>query len=114
MALIVKEMHQVVNSRKLFVHCIGHSLGGQSCGLSGKDLIQMGGDDLKYDRISGLDPAGPLYCEDEPWPFNYDFIDPRARLGPRDAHFVDALHTDGARFVKWDDFGSMHVIYLLI
>ena len=101
MYLIVKEMHQVVNSRKLYVHCIGHSLGGQSCGLSGKHLIQEGGDRLKYDRISGMDPAGPLFCDDVPYPFNY-VVDPRARLGPQDAHFVDVIHTDGgARYLQF-------------
>ena len=102
MYLIVREMHRVVNSRKLYVHCIGHSLGGQSCGLSGKLLIQEGGDKFKYDRISGMDPAGPLFCEDVPYPFNYKFIDPRARLGPNDAHFVDVIHTDGgARYLQF-------------
>jgi len=94
-SLIVKEMHQVVSSRKLYVHCIGHSLGAQTCGLSGKDLIQ---DNLKYDRISGLDPAGPLFCTDvESHFFNYKDIDPRSRLERSDAHFVDVIHTDGMR-----------------
>ena len=95
MSQIVKEMHQVVSSRKLYVHCIGHSLGAQTCGLSGKDLIQ---DNLKYDRISGLDPAGPMFTTDvDYFEFRYPNIDPRSRLEPSDADFVDVIHTDGKR-----------------
>ena len=102
MYLIVHEMHKEVTSRKLYVHCIGHSLGGQACGLSGKHLIATGGDKLKYDRISGMDPAGPLFCEDIPYPFDYKYIDPKARIGPTDAHFVDVIHTDGgARYLQF-------------
>ena len=102
MFLIIKEMHKVVKSRKLYVHCIGHSFGGQACGLSGKQLIQEGGDKFKYDRISGMDPAGPLFCEDVPYPFDYKYIDPRARIGPNDANFVDVIHTDGgARYLQF-------------
>ena len=102
MFLIIKEMHKQVKSRKLYVHCIGHSLGGQACGLSGKQLIAEGGDKLKYDRISGMDPAGPLFCEDLPYPFDYDYIDPHARIGPSDANFVDIIHTDGdARYLQY-------------
>ena len=26
------------------------------------------GGKFKYDRISGMDPAGPLFCEDVPYP----------------------------------------------
>ena len=99
MFLIIREMHKTVKSRKLYVHCIGHSLGGQACGLSGKQLIQEG---FKYDRISGMDPAGPLFCEDVPYPFDYKYIDPRARIGPNDADFVDVIHTDGgARYLQF-------------
>ena len=102
MYLIVHEMRKEVTSRKLYVHCIGHSLGGQACGLSGKHLIATGGDKLKYDRISGMDPAGPLFCEDIPYPFDYKYIDPKARIGPTDAHFVDVIHTDGgARYLQF-------------
>ena len=40
------------------------------CGLSGKLLNQ---DDLGWDRISGLDPAGPLFFnEHKPSPSNKD------------------------------------------
>jgi hypothetical protein len=35
------------------VHCIGHSLGAHTCGHVGKNI--------KLNRITGLDPAGPLF-----------------------------------------------------
>ena len=102
MFLVVQTMHQEVTSHKFYVHCIGHSLGGQACGISGKHLIGTGNAKLKYDRISGMDPAGPLFCEDLPYPFDYEYIDPRSRLGPNDAHFVDVIHTDGdARYLQY-------------
>ena len=107
-SLIVKEMHRAVKARKLYVHCIGHSLGAQTCGLSGKDLIQLGGSKLKYDRISGLDPAGPGFtndvsctalggCDGGILGFWRNENPPGARLGPNDADFVDVIHTDGYR-----------------
>ena len=115
MYLIVHEMHKEVTSRKLYVHCIGHSLGGQACGLSGKHLIETGGDKLKYDRISGMDPAGPLFCEDIPYPFDYKYIDPKARIGPTDAHFVDVIHTDGgARYLQFIPQVNFSSVYLLL
>ena len=102
MFLVIKEMHTEVKSRNLYVHCIGHSLGGQACGLAGKHLIETGDTKLKFDRISGMDPAGPLFCEDLPYPFDYDYIDPHARIGPNDANFVDIIHTDGdARYLQY-------------
>lgn len=111
MFLIVREMHEIVKSRKLYVHCIGHSLGGQACGLAGKDLIAAGGDTLKLDRISGLDPAGPLFCEDVPYPFDYKHIDPKSRIGSTDARFVDIIHTDGkARYL---DIGKLRILVYL-
>ena len=82
MFLIIKAMHNEVKSRNLYVHCIGHSLGGQACGLAAKHLNDTGDSKLKFDRISGMDPAGPLFCEDVPYPFDYDYIDPRTRIGP--------------------------------
>ncbi len=57
------------------VHCIGHSLGAHVCGYVGKEM--------KLARITGLDPAGPLFGQ-------------RAteRLDKSDAEFVDIIHTD--------------------
>ena len=98
--LLLDTMHAVLD-HKIFVHCAGHSLGGQVCGLTGKQLIAKSSS-MKFDRISGMDPAGPLFCEDVPYPFDYPFINATARLGPTDAHFVDVIHTDGdARYLDY-------------
>ncbi|XP_077987390.1 pancreatic lipase-related protein 2-like [Glandiceps talaboti] len=59
------------------VHLIGHSLGAHCSGHAGKRSPDIG-------RISGLDPAGPSF-ENE---------DPLVRLDETDAVFVDILHTD--------------------
>ena len=45
--------------------------------------------------FSGMDPAGPLFCNDVPYPFDHLHIKPTARLGPHDAKLVDVIHTDG-------------------
>ena len=47
-----------------------------------------------------MDPAGPLFCNDVPYPFDGLNVKPTARLGPHDANLVQAIHTDGqARWV---------------
>lgn len=58
------------------------------------------GTSQELDRISGMDPAGPLFCNDVPYPFDKLNVKPAARLGPHDANLVQAIHTDGqARWV---------------
>uniref|UniRef100_F6R032 Triacylglycerol lipase n=1 Tax=Xenopus tropicalis TaxID=8364 RepID=F6R032_XENTR len=59
------------------IHIIGHSLGAHVAGEAGKRVPGIA-------RISGLDPAGPLF-QNTP---------PEVRLDPTDADFVDAIHTD--------------------
>ncbi|XP_052776835.1 inactive pancreatic lipase-related protein 1-like [Mya arenaria] len=60
------------------VHIIGHSLGAHAAGYAGEYVEGIG-------RITGLDPAGPAFVDE----------DPEVRLDPMDALFVDAIHTDG-------------------
>ena len=74
-------------------HCIGHSLGAHICGFSGQTLKTIS--HIVLNRISGLDPAGPMFAVDVPYPFNWLNIAPEARLNKDDAEFVDVIHTDG-------------------
>ena len=108
LSLILKEMYSIVSSRKLFVHCIGHSLGAHVCGFAGKSLICNNYNQIKLDRISGLDPAGPMFAEDSSWPYNYRYIDPNSRIAPTDAKFVDIYHTDGRGRYCW----GTHCLYV--
>ncbi|KAK6188484.1 hypothetical protein SNE40_004650 [Patella caerulea] len=59
-------------------HVIGHSLGAQVAGYIGSGVKNMG-------RITGLDPAGPLF----------DRTNNEVHLDATDATFVDCIHSDG-------------------
>lgn len=63
-------------------HMIGHSLGAHLAGYAGYTLQREFG--LTLGRITGLDPAEPLFTDTEPL----------VRLDRSDAHFVDVVHTD--------------------
>lgn len=64
------------------VHMIGHSLGAHLSGYAGYTLQREFG--LQLGRITGLDPAEPLFTD----------TDPMVRLDRSDAGFVDVVHTD--------------------
>lgn len=72
---------------------IGHSLGAQICGKVGRILKKQG---LKIPRITGLDPAGPCFYEE----------DLMTGLYKGDAQFVDVIHTNPNTFGKKEPVGD--------
>lgn len=70
------------------VHLIGHSLGSHLCGYAGYTLQRDFG--LKLGRITGLDPAEPLFTD----------TDPIVRLDQSDAKYVDIIHSDAQPFIS--------------
>ncbi|XP_020284166.1 hepatic triacylglycerol lipase-like isoform X1 [Pseudomyrmex gracilis] len=65
------------------IHVIGFSLGAEAAGFMGKALRPR-----KIGRITGLDPAYPLYMN----------TGDEGHLTWADAAFVDVIHTDGGHF----------------
>ncbi|XP_015607899.1 uncharacterized protein LOC107273844 isoform X2 [Cephus cinctus] len=77
------------------VHLIGFSLGAHVAGFAGAELGNVS-------RITGLDPAGPLF----------ESQDPRARLDATDANFVDVIHSNGEQLIlgglgSWQPMGDV-------
>nr|CAH7727031.1 unnamed protein product [Callosobruchus chinensis] len=68
------------------VHLVGHSMGAHISGAASRQLWKKIG--RKVGRITGLDPAAPLY----EWPHIESMDD---LLDRDDANFVDAIHTNG-------------------
>ncbi|KAF2900075.1 hypothetical protein ILUMI_06111 [Ignelater luminosus] len=65
------------------IHLVGYGMGGQMAGLVGQETQKQC--KIKLERITGLDPAGPLY----------QGLDKSRRLDESDAAFVDVIHTNG-------------------
>ncbi|KAI0239011.1 Lipase member I [Lamellibrachia satsuma] len=63
------------------IWCVGHSLGAHVCGHAGKRV--------PFGRITGLDPAGPMF----------ELYDNKAGLQKTDADFVDVIHTNGVEAI---------------
>ncbi|XP_068081171.1 uncharacterized protein [Anabrus simplex] len=77
------------------MHLIGFSLGAHVAGFAGSELKNIS-------RITGLDPAGPLF----------ESQDPRARLDSSDAKFVDVIHSNGENLIlgglgSWQPMGHV-------
>ncbi|CAD5114874.1 DgyrCDS3907 [Dimorphilus gyrociliatus] len=76
-ALIAKKLQDERDVDPDSCYCVGHSLGAHACGFAGKRS--------EFGRITGLDPAGPWWIDNEP----------EARLDKGDATLVDCIHTHG-------------------
>ena len=89
--VLLDEQYLQKNSTTAFMHCIGHSLGAHTCGLFAKQLYKS--TDLKPRRITGLDPAGPIFKD----------RDNTGRLSRDDALFVDVIHTSHLSLCDYSD-----------
>lgn len=113
---LMKIFHQTQDEQSIFPwfrktiysHCIGHSLGAHVCGLAGKMLNNpllkswnwvpwnYQAAVPKWNRISGLDPAGPLFFNDASFfEIHCAQCTEASRLNATDAEIVDVIHTDG-------------------
>lgn len=79
-----------------FVHCVGHSLGSHICGYAGKHILKMTNRTLG--RISGLDPAGPCFDQNQ------------VGLAAADARVVDVYYTDAKIFGSYLKRGKMNFL----
>lgn len=82
LAMLLQGLTQHIDLRFEDIHLIGFSLGAHVAGFAGSELRNIS-------RITGLDPAGPLF----------EFQDPRARLDKTDAKFVDVIHSNGETLI---------------
>lgn len=85
---IVAETILKINAPLERIHIIGHSLGAHAAGFAGKIIQNV--TEGKIRRITGLDPAGPM--------FEGFLIDGNERLNNADAERVDVIHTDAGIF----------------
>ncbi|XP_050672179.1 uncharacterized protein LOC126970395 [Leptidea sinapis] len=82
LAMLLQGLSDHIEVRYEDIHLIGFSLGAHVAGFAGSELKNIS-------RITGLDPAGPLF----------EFQDPRARLDKSDAKFVDVIHSNGETLI---------------
>lgn len=76
-------------------HLVGFSLGAHVSGFVGKELKNLS-------RITGLDPAGPLF----------EGYSPKVRLDKSDANYVDVIHSNGDSLIigglgSWEPIGHV-------
>jgi len=81
-------------------HLVGFSLGAHVSGFVGKELKHLSNKNLS--RITGLDPAGPLF----------EGYSPKVRLDKSDADYVDVIHSNGDSLIigglgAWEPIGHV-------
>lgn len=99
LSFLLKALNQTNNLQISNVHLIGFSLGAHVSGFAGTELKNS---DLTVHRITGLDPAGPLFESQHP----------NARLDHNDAEFVDVIHSNGENLIlgglgSWQPMGHV-------
>ncbi|XP_075974764.1 pancreatic triacylglycerol lipase-like [Anticarsia gemmatalis] len=93
-ATFIGELHTRYNVSEKRFHLIGHSLGAHVMGIAAAKS------NFTVDRITGLDPARPLF----EYPLQEDDL---AKLDPSDADFVDVIHTCGGVLGFETDTGTV-------
>lgn len=84
------------------LHLVGHSLGGQMVGMIGANVQELTKSEeiiAIINRITGLDPAGPLFYEVLGIPLIV------RQIQPTDAAFVDCIHSDAGLLGEPDACG---------
>ncbi|XP_002057006.3 uncharacterized protein [Drosophila virilis] len=97
LAMLLQHLQQHKGLNLMRTHVIGFSLGAHVSGFAGAELPGLS-------RITGLDPAGPLF----------EAQHPKVRLDSSDAEFVDVIHSNGENLIlgglgSWQPMG--HVDY---
>ncbi|KAH8388049.1 hypothetical protein KR093_011375, partial [Drosophila rubida] len=97
LAMLLRHLEQHKGLNLMRTHLIGFSLGAHVSGFAGAELPGLS-------RITGLDPAGPLF----------EAQHPKVRLDSSDAEFVDVIHSNGENLIlgglgSWQPMG--HVDY---
>lgn len=95
LSLLLGSMKERLGLNLTTVHLIGFSLGAHVAAFAGAELGSV-------HRITGLDPAGPLF----------ESQDPKDRLDSTDAEFVDVIHSNGETLIlgglgSWQPMGHV-------
>ncbi|GLV35847.1 uncharacterized protein CBL_09914 [Carabus blaptoides fortunei] len=95
LAMLIRGLEERAGLARERIHLIGFSLGAHVAGFAGTEIRNIS-------RITGLDPAGPLF----------ETQGPEARLDPTDATFVDVIHSNGENLFlgglgSWQPMGDV-------
>lgn len=95
LAMLIKNLQDYKGLNLTRTHIIGFSLGAHVSGFAGAELPGLS-------RITGLDPAGPLF----------EAQHPKVRLDSTDAEFVDVIHSNGENLIlgglgSWQPMGDV-------